>query len=70
VFSRALAPGLSVRLGQPVVVDNRPGAGGIAGMQVAMRATPDGHTIIYAPNGGSLIAPQLRRSPAYNTPDD
>jgi tripartite-type tricarboxylate transporter receptor subunit TctC len=70
VFSRALAPGLSARLGQPVVVDNRPGAGGIVGMQVAMRATPDGHTIIYASNSGSLIAPQLRRPPAYNTPND
>jgi tripartite-type tricarboxylate transporter receptor subunit TctC len=70
VFSRILAPPLGERLGRSVVVDNRPGAGGIVGMQAAIRSTPDGHTIIYASNSGSLISPQLRRPPPYVTPTD
>jgi tripartite-type tricarboxylate transporter receptor subunit TctC len=70
VFSRALAPALSVRLGRPVVIENRPGAGGAVGMLAASRAAPDGHTLVYASNSGSLIAPHLRRPPPYVTPRD
>jgi tripartite-type tricarboxylate transporter receptor subunit TctC len=70
VFSRVLATPLAQRLGRSVVVDNRPGAGGIVGALAAVRAAPDGHTLIYASNSGSLIAPQLRRPPPYVTPRD
>jgi tripartite-type tricarboxylate transporter receptor subunit TctC len=46
--ARALAKGLSQRLGQPVVVENRPGAAGNIGMEHAARAVGDGHTLLFA----------------------
>lgn len=48
IIARVLAPGLGERLGQQVVIDNRPGAGSIVGTQILARATPDGHTIMLA----------------------
>ena len=50
---RTLAPGLSSRLGQPLVVVNRAGASGILGAQAVARARPDGYTL-YAADGGAL----------------
>jgi tripartite-type tricarboxylate transporter receptor subunit TctC len=48
ITARAIAPKLSEALGKPVVVDNRPGAGGAIGLGLAARATPDGHTMVMA----------------------
>jgi tripartite-type tricarboxylate transporter receptor subunit TctC len=45
LMARALAPGLSSRLAQQVIVENRPGAGGNLGMEALAKSTPDGHTI-------------------------
>jgi len=47
-FARAIAPGLSDGLGQQVVVDNRGGAGGTVGTELASRAAPDGYTVLLA----------------------
>jgi len=44
--ARLIAPGMSQSLGKQVVIDNRPGAGGAIGLEMAARATPDGHTFI------------------------
>ena len=44
---RQIAPKLSDAVGQPVIVDNRPGANGTIATQLAARATPDGHTLFY-----------------------
>jgi tripartite-type tricarboxylate transporter receptor subunit TctC len=44
---RLLAPKLGERLGQNVIIDNRPGAGGMIGTSYVARATPDGHTLIF-----------------------
>jgi tripartite-type tricarboxylate transporter receptor subunit TctC len=49
--SRLVAKLLSEKLGQTVVVDNKPGAGGIVGMEVGSTAKPDGYTIITSSNG-------------------
>jgi tripartite-type tricarboxylate transporter receptor subunit TctC len=46
VLARMLGPRLSERLGQPVVVDNRPAAAGIVGAELTAKAAPDGHTIL------------------------
>jgi tripartite-type tricarboxylate transporter receptor subunit TctC len=48
IFPRALALGLAEELGQPVIVDNRPGASQIIGAQLAAKATPDGYTLFFA----------------------
>jgi tripartite-type tricarboxylate transporter receptor subunit TctC len=48
VPGRMLAQKLSERLGQPFVIDNRPGAAGMIGAEIVARATPDGHTLMVA----------------------
>jgi tripartite-type tricarboxylate transporter receptor subunit TctC len=47
-LGRLLAPRLAARLGKPVTVENRPGAGSVIGMAMVARANPDGHTLIQA----------------------
>src|SRR3954469_4160906 len=55
--ARLLAPKLSEALGQPVVVENRPGASGIIGMDAAAKSTPDGYTVLMATNGELVMNP-------------
>ncbi|MBN9408761.1 MAG: tripartite tricarboxylate transporter substrate binding protein [Burkholderiales bacterium] len=50
LLARVLADKLSPRLGQPVVVDNRPGAGGLLGASAVARSGADGHTLLLTPN--------------------
>ncbi|CAM3976383.1 Twin-arginine translocation pathway signal [Bordetella tumbae] len=65
VAARLIAPGLQAALGQPFIVDNKPGAGGmIAGEQVA-RAEPDGYTLFMAANGPLLFSPLIFNRQAY-----
>jgi tripartite-type tricarboxylate transporter receptor subunit TctC len=46
IVSRTVAQQLSVRLGQPIVIESRPGAGGVIGTAAVAKADPDGHTIL------------------------
>src|SRR4051812_16003748 len=50
VIARTLGQPLGVRLGQSVVIDNRPGANGNISAEIVAKAKPDGHTILYANN--------------------
>jgi tripartite-type tricarboxylate transporter receptor subunit TctC len=59
VVARIVAPKLSEALGQQVIVDNRPGAGGIVGTELAVKSPPDGYTLLLAAAGATTIAPNL-----------
>jgi tripartite-type tricarboxylate transporter receptor subunit TctC len=64
---RQIAARLSERLGQPVVVENRPGATGTIAASAVARAAPDGHTLLFGVAGNLSIAPAtLSRNPPYD----
>lgn len=65
IVARLLAEKMAIELGQPVVVENRPGAGGNIGAQLAARQAPDGYTIMTT-SGGFSIAPSLFKSLTYD----
>ncbi len=64
--ARMLAEPMGVLLGQPVVVENRPGGGATIGAQAVARATPDGHTLLYGTPGPQIVNPHLMRSVPYD----
>lgn len=68
--ARLVAQGLSERLGQSVLVDNRPGAGGQVGHEVAAKASPDGYTLILGSADGLVIVPALRKREPYDPVKD
>ena len=66
--ARTLTSGLSEVLGSPIIVDNRPGAGGALGSEIVANAKPDGYTLLLSSTGSLTIAPiiypKLRYEPA------
>lgn len=60
---RVLTDKLGERLGQPVVIENRPGASGYIGAQVVASAPPDGYTILMGFDGSLVVAPNLIKAP-------
>lgn len=64
--ARAIAPPLSKALGQPIVVDNRAGAGGVPGTDTVAKAVPDGHTFL-AVFDSFISNPHVFRNAPYDT---
>lgn len=64
--ARAVAAGLAQRLGQAVVIDNRPGAGGVVAADTVARAAPDGYTLFLLSNGTAVAASLFKTLP-YDT---
>jgi tripartite-type tricarboxylate transporter receptor subunit TctC len=67
VLVRAMVPAISARLGQPVVVENRPGAIGTIGSLAAARSPADGYTIVYGAADSHSIAPHIMKQSPYDS---
>lgn len=68
--ARIVAPRLAERLGQPVTIDNRPGAGGGIGLDFVAKAPADGYTIVLASAGGLTANPSLYKQLSYDPAKD
>jgi tripartite-type tricarboxylate transporter receptor subunit TctC len=66
IVSRIIAEQLSKQLGQPFIVDNRPGAGSVTGTVVAAKAVPDGYTLQTGLNASMAVNPSLFPSLPYD----
>jgi len=66
VVARMVAQRLSEKLGQSVVVENRPGAGSIIAYEQVARAAPDGHTLLIAPFGATIVNPAVYAKLPYD----
>ena len=67
VVARLIQPYLEARLGQPVVIDNRPGAGGSIGVDAVAKAAPDGYVIGVGPMGALAVNMSLQDKMPYDT---
>lgn len=70
VVARLLSERLSVAWGQGVVIENKPGAGGIPGMSTLARADKDGYTIGFVPAAMGTITPLVFKNPQFNPDTD
>jgi tripartite-type tricarboxylate transporter receptor subunit TctC len=66
VMARLLSDKMAAALGQPVIVDNRPGAGGTIGARTVIAAEPDGYTIMMGSTSTLLIAPAIYKNAGYH----
>lgn len=65
IMARLIGQHLGDRLGQPVVVENRTGAGGTIGADAVARSAPDGYTFLFTPNGPLVVNPFLMKDLPY-----
>ena len=70
ILARALSQKLGEKIGQTVVVDNRPGAGGTIGADAAAKAAPDGYTLLLATSSTHSIGPAINPKIPYSVEAD
>ncbi|MBX3715602.1 MAG: tripartite tricarboxylate transporter substrate binding protein [Burkholderiales bacterium] len=70
IMARLIGEGLSKELGQTVVVDNRPGAGGLVATEQVAKMEPDGHTLLLGSTGPNAIAGSLYKNLRYDPVKD
>jgi tripartite-type tricarboxylate transporter receptor subunit TctC len=70
LFGRLMAEGLSQKTGQPVVVDNKPGASGNLAIDFLVRSPPDGYTIMIASGGGIVVKPFMEKGLSFDVMTD
>jgi tripartite-type tricarboxylate transporter receptor subunit TctC len=66
IMSRLIAPRMSERLGQPVIVENRPGASGILGLDQVAKSPADGYVIACVQGGNMVVLPHTSRNVPYD----
>jgi tripartite-type tricarboxylate transporter receptor subunit TctC len=66
LVARAVGEKLAMRLGQPVVIDNKPGAGTTIGTEAVAKSPPDGYTLLLGPIGGQAIVFSTYRNLAFD----
>ena len=69
IVARLIAQRLTDSLGQQVIVDNRPGAGGMIGSRIVVSSNPDGHTLLSI-SGAHVVTPAVRANLGYDTARD
>ena len=70
IVARLVAERLSPALGKPVIIDNRPGAGGMIGAEVAATMPPDGYNLLFTVKGVMAIVPHVYPSAKFNSLKD
>ena len=66
IVARAVGEKLAPRLGQPIVIDNKPGAGTTIGTDAAAKSAPDGYTLLVGPVGGQAIVHSMFRKLSFD----
>lgn len=69
IVARMIGPKLTESLGQQIVVDNRPGAGGMIGARIVVASNPDGHTLLSV-SAAHVVTPAVRANLGYDTVRD
>ena len=70
IVARTIAPKLSEALGQPVIIDNKPGVAGVLGTNLVAKAPADGHTIFFGTTGNISINPAFMPNLPFNMDKD
>ena len=70
IMTRLIGPKMSERLGQPIVVENRPGASGMLGLDFVARAAPDGYTLAAGQGGNMAVLPHTSKNIPYDALKD